>query len=330
MTKSIAFFSTKPHDRAAFAACCPSELEPRWIEPRLDGSSAALAEGCVAAVAFVNDRADAAAIATLRRSGVGLLALRCAGCDNVDLAAARATGLVVSRVPSYSPHAVAEHAFALLLTLVRRTHLAWHRVREGDFRLDGLTGFDLHGRTIAILGVGQIGRCAIRIAGGFGLRVLAFDQAPEPALAAELGFTYAPLERCLAAADIVSLHLPLNPGTRQVIAAPALAAMRRGALLVNTGRGGLVAGADLLTSLLSGHLGGAALDVYEHEAAYFFEDHRAEPIQDAVLSRLLALPNVLVTGHQAFLTQEAMNAIAATTWDAILAHLAGRRPEHAL
>lgn len=324
----VAVFDTKPYDRAALSRHVPAGLTLRFIEARLNAESARLADGCRAAVAFVNDRIDASAVAGLRAAGVGLLAMRCAGYNNVDLIAARAAGLAVTRVPAYSPYAVAEHAMALLLTLNRKTHRAWVRVREGDFQLAGLVGFDLHGKTMAVLGTGTIGRCLVRIARGFGMKVLGWDARPDPAFAAETGLRYAPLEECFAAADVISLHTPLNKETHHLINAAALARMKPGAYLINTGRGGLVDTDPLIAALTSGRLAGAGLDVYEEEAAYFFEDHRDRPIQDEVLARLISLPNVLVTSHQAFLTREALDNIATTTIGSITAFLAGEPLVH--
>ena len=324
----VAVFDTKPYDRAALGRHVPTGITLRFIDARLNAESARLAEGCCAAVAFVNDRIDAAAVAGLRAAGVGLLAMRCAGYNNVDMVAARTAGLAVTRVPAYSPYAVAEHAMALLLTLNRKTHRAWARVREGDFQLAGLVGFDLHGKTMAVLGTGTIGRCLVRIARGFGMDVLGWDLRPDAAFAAETGLRYAPLEECLAAADVISLHTPLTKDTHHLIDAAALARMKPGAYLINTGRGGLVDTDPLIAALTSGRLAGAGLDVYEEEAAYFFEDHRDHPIQDEVLARLISLPNVLVTSHQAFLTHEALDNIAATTMGSITAFIAGEPLVH--
>lgn len=324
----IAVFDTKPYDRIGLSRHCPAGLSLRFLEARLDATTARLAEGCRVAIAFVNDRIDAAAIAVLREAGVGLLALRCAGYNNVDLAAAHVAGLTVTRVPAYSPHAVAEHAMALLLTLNRKTHRAWARVREGDFQLAGLVGFDLHGKTMAVLGTGTIGRCLVRIARGFGMTVLGWDLHPDARFAAETGLRYAPLTECLEAADVVSLHTPLTPATHHLIDAAALARMRDSAILINTGRGGLVDTEALVAALTSGRLAAAGLDVYEEEAHYFFEDHRDRPIRDEVLARLISLPNVLVTSHQAFLTREALDNIATTTMASITAFLAGETLVH--
>jgi D-lactate dehydrogenase len=309
----IAFFNTKPYERAAFDVANARHGHPiSYLEPRLTADTARLAAGHPAVCGFVNDRFDAPVLATLAAGGTRLVALRCAGFNNVDLAAAKAHGLTVCRVPAYSPHAVAEHALALVLTLNRKTHKAYNRVREGNFALDGLTGFDLHGKTAGVVGTGAIGAVACRILAGFGCRVLAHDPKPNPDATAA-GATYVPLADLLTASDIVTLHCPLTPDTRHLIDAAALAAMKPGAVLVNTGRGALVDTPALVAALKAGRLGAVGLDVYEEEDGVFFADHSAEGVRDDQLARLLTFPNVLVTGHQAFLTHEALAGIAETT-----------------
>ncbi|MGF2509102.1 2-hydroxyacid dehydrogenase, partial [Ralstonia pseudosolanacearum] len=248
--------------------------------------------------------------------------LRSAGFNHVDLAAAQRLGLTVVRVPAYSPHAVAEHAVGMILTLNRRLHRACNRTREGDFSLDGLLGFDLAGKTVGVVGTGQIGQVFARIMAGFGCRLLAFDPFPQPALAA-LGVTYVPLPTLLAQSDIVSLHCPLNADTHHLIDAGALASMKTGAMLINTSRGGLVDSPALIDALKSGQLGHLGLDVYEEEADLFFEDRSADVLQDDVLARLLTFPNVIVTAHQAFFTREALAGIADTTLANVAAWAAG-------
>lgn len=309
----VTVFSTRPYERASLeAAPDAARLAFTFLEARLDATTAPLARGASAVSAFVNDRLDAAALATLGGLGVRLVALRCAGFNQVDLAAARAAGIAVARVPAYSPHAVAEHALALVLALNRRLHRALPRVREGNFSLDGLVGFDLVGKTVGVVGTGTIGRVFAKAMLGLGCRVLAHDPFPAEALRAA-GVAYVPLDTLLAESDVVSLHCPLTPATRRLIDARALALMKPRAVLVNTGRGALVDTRALIDALKARRLGGLALDVYEEEEHLFFEDRSAQVIEDDVFMRLLTFPNVVVTAHQAFLTEEALAAIAATT-----------------
>lgn len=262
---------------------------------------------------FVNDRLDAEVMAALADKGVQLITLRCAGFNGVDLAAAEHHCITVTRVPAYSPHAVAEHAFALLLAVVRRIHKSYVRVREMDFSLDGLVGFNLYHKTMGIIGTGRIGQAAMAIAKGFGMRVLAYDSYPQPELADSLGFEYVPLETLLEQSDVISLHLPLTAESRHLIDASTLARMKPGAVLINTSRGGLIESTALIAALKDGRLGGVGLDVYEMEEGVFFEDHSESGLQDDQLARLLTFPNVLVTSHQGFLTREALTNIAETT-----------------
>jgi D-lactate dehydrogenase len=309
----VAVFSVKPYDRASLtAASAGLPIEWDWFEPRLDRHTARLAEGATAINCFVNDQLDAATLDILAHQGVKLVTLRCAGFNQVDLAAAARLALPVVRVPEYSPHAVAEHAIGLVLTLDRRLHKAYNRVREGNFSLEGLLGFDLFGRTVGVVGTGRIGRCVAEILLGFGCRVLAFDPTPEPELTRR-GVSYAPLDELLAASDIVTLHCPLKPTTRHLIDAAALARMKRGAMLINTSRGGLIDTPAVIEALKTGHLGHLGLDVYEEEADLFFDDHSNSIIQDDVFTRLLTFPNVVITAHQAFFTQNALDAIATQT-----------------
>lgn len=319
----IAVFSTRSYDRTHLAgANLDRAHEFIWIEDPLSFGNTARAVGCEAVCAFVNDRLDAPVLTALAAGGTRLVVLRCAGYNNVDLTTAASLGLVVSHVPAYSPHAVTEHAIALLLTLNRRTHLAHDRVRRGDFSLDGLQGFDLHGKTAALIGTGRIGVITGRILQGFGCHVLAHDPYP-PADAHETGFTFCSLDDLLARADIISLHCPLLPSTRHVINSASLARMKPGALLINTSRGGLIDTPAVLAALESGRLGGLGLDVYEHEAALFFQDHSATGIPDPLFARLVGLPNVIVTGHQAFLTHEALANIAASVRSSLDAFASG-------
>ena len=309
----VAAFSIKPYDREfLLAASAGSAIEWRWFESHLDADTALLAEGATAVNCFVNDRLDAPALERLAAGGVRLVTLRCAGFNQVDLTAAARLALPVVRVPEYSPHAVAEHAVGLVLTLDRRLHKAYNRVREGNFSLDGLLGFDLHGRCVGIVGTGRIGRRMAEIMLGFGCQVLAHDPYPEPDLEAR-GVAYVPLDDLLARADIVTLHCPLTPATRHLIDAPRIARMKRGAMLINTSRGGLVDTRAVIDALKSGHLGHLGLDVYEEEADLFFDDRSNSIIDDDVFSRLLTFPNVVITAHQAFFTRDALEAIAAQT-----------------
>lgn len=309
----VAAFSVKPYDRDSLtAASAGLPIEWSWLEPRLDRNTARIAEGADAVNCFVNDELDAATLDILAGLGVRLVTLRCAGFNQVDLAAAARLGLPVVRVPEYSPHAVAEHTLGLVLALDRKLHKAYNRVREGNFSLDGLLGFDLFGRTAGVVGTGRIGRCVIDIFRGFGCHVLAHDPSPPEELVAR-GVRFVPLDELLAASDIVSLHCPLTPATRHLIDARALARMKRGAMLVNTSRGGLVDTPAVIAALKTGHLGHLGLDVYEEEADLFFEDLSNSIITDDVFSRLLTFPNVVITAHQAYFTQNALEAIAAQT-----------------
>lgn len=311
----ITVFSTQAHDRTFLeAANATRGHRLDFVGARLDAGSAALARGSEAACAFVNDRLDAAALEALRAHGVRLVLLRCAGFNHVDLAAAGRLGLAVARVPEYSPHAVAEHAVALLLALNRKIHRAYARVREGNFALDGLLGFDLHGSTVGVVGTGKIGACFARIMLAFGCRVLAHDPAPDPALQAA-GVSYGPLGELWARSDVLSLHCPLTPATHHLVDEAALRAMKPGVLIVNTSRGAVVDTRAVIAALKRRHLGGLAIDVYEEEAELFFRDLSADVVQDDVFARLLTFPNVLVTGHQGFFTRQALDAIATTTLD---------------
>ena len=272
-----------------------------------------MAIGFDAVCSFVNDELGREALTVLGQGGTRLVALRSAGFNHVDLDAAAAVGLTVVRVPEYSPHAVAEHAVALMLTLNRKTHRAYARVREGNFSLEGLVGYDLHGKTIGVIGTGRIGTVLLRILGGFGCRLLAYDIAQDPHVTRELGARYVELPELLAASDIISLHVPLTPATRHVIDGGALAQMKKGVVVINTGRGALIDTPALVSALKNGHVGAAGLDVYEEEEGVFFEDLSGQVLQDDVLARLLTFPNTLITSHQGFLTGEALANIAETT-----------------
>ncbi len=310
----VAVFDTHPFDREAFQAANRGGLHALdFLEPRLNARTAPLADGYEAVCAFVNDDLGAASLQRLARGGLRLVALRSAGFNNVDLAAAAAVGLPVVRVPEYSPHAVAEHTFALLLSVIRKLPRAVQRVRDANFSLDGLVGFDLFGKTFAVMGTGRIGAQVARVAQGFGCRLLAWDARPRPALAAEIGLTFVEPETIYREADVVSLHVPLTPETRYLIGERALASMKRGVVILNTGRGALVDTRALIEALKDGRVGGAGLDVYEEEEKVFSRDLSTQVLKDDTLARLLTFPNVVVTAHQAFLTREALASIAQTT-----------------
>ena len=309
----VAVFSTKPYDRQFLdAANASAQHELAYLEPRLTLETAALARGATAVCAFVNDALPAEVLQALAGGGIRLVALRCTGFNNVDLAAARKLGVTVARVPEYSPHAVAEHAVTLVLALNRNIHRAYARVREGNFALEGLLGFDMKGRTVGVVGTGRIGATFGRILAGFGCTILAVDPAPDAACIAA-GVRYVGLPELLAASDIVSLHCPLTPATHHLIDAAALARLRPGAMLINTSRGAVIDTPAVIAALKDGRLGHLGLDVYEEEADLFFEDLSDKVIQDDVFARLLSFPNVLVTGHQAFFTADALQGIAGTT-----------------
>lgn len=324
----VVVFSSKSYDREFLGATAgPHRL--RFLDPRLTAETAVLARGAGAVCAFVNDQVDAAVLGEFAALGIGLVALRSAGFNNVDLAAARRLGIAVAHVPAYSPDAVAEHTVAMILALNRQIHRAWARVREGNFALDGLLGFNLRGRVVGVVGTGQIGAAVCRIMLGFGCSILAHDPAPDAALAG-LGVRYLPLPEVLGLADILTLHCPLTPATRHLIDAAAIGRMRRGAMLVNTSRGAIVDTAAVIAGLKDGTIGHLGLDVYEEEAGLFFEDMSDQVIRDDVFARLLTFPNVLVTGHQGFFTAEALGAIAATTMANLSAFEATGRPLHAV
>lgn len=309
----VAVFSSKPYDRQFLEAANRGRHELRFLDCGLTAATAALAKNASAVCLFANDQANAAVIRALARLGVDLIALRSAGFDNVDLQEARAHRIAVARVPAYSPNAVAEHAFALLLSLNRKVHLAYERVRQGNFSLDGLIGFDLAGKTVGIVGTGNIGSVAARIAHGFGCKVLAADPVHREECRGIV--QYVGLDELLKRADIVTLHCPLNDSTRHLVGSRELALMKPGALLINTSRGSVIDTPAVIEALEKGRVAGLAVDVYEGEGELFFQDRSSEPIQDDQFVRLLALPNVLITGHQGFLTIEALTNIAASTID---------------
>ena len=314
-----AVYDTKPYDREYLARAALAErIAWRFHDFRLSAETAPAAKGAQAVCIFVNDHADRACLEVLAALDVKLIALRCAGYNNVDLAAARALGLAVVRVPAYSPHAVAEHAVGLLLTLNRKIHRAYNRVRELNFSLSGLVGFDIRGKSVGIIGTGKIGRIAAQIFRGFEANVMAHDPFPSPDWATAHGIHYTDLDTLLAASDIISLHLPLLPDTLYLLNAQTIARTKPGVFIVNTSRGNLIDTTALIAELKSGHVGGVALDVYEEEEGIFFQDLSGQVLLDDELSHLLIFPNVLITAHQAFLTQEALFEIARVTTENLL------------
>jgi D-lactate dehydrogenase len=323
----VAFYDTKPYDREYFGRAVSSAgFVLRHYDFRLTADTASTAQGADAVCVFVNDHLDRECLTKLAELGVKLVALRCAGFNNVDYVAAGDLGLTVVRVPAYSPHAVAEHTVTLLMALNRKIHRAFNRVREQNFSLSGLVGFDLHGKTFGIIGTGNIGRVTAQIFRGFGGRVIAHDPMPELEWAVEQGISYTSLETLLAESDVVSLHLPLTPETYHLLGESNIAQMKPGAFLVNTSRGKLVDTKIVIAALKSGQLGGVALDVYEEEEGIFFEDHSGMVLQDDELARLMSFPNVLITAHQGFLTHEALMEIARVTLDSVMRFREGAPP----
>lgn len=324
----VAVFSTKPYDERFLAAAAAGRpLELVFLEPRLDTRTVALAAGHPAVCAFVDDDLSAPVLRRLAEGGTGLVALRSAGYDNVDLAAAE-LGLVVAHVPAYSPYAVAEHVVGLILALNRRIHRAYQRVRDYNFSLVGLLGFDLHGRTVGVVGTGAIGRVFARIMTGFGCRVLAYDLRRDPECE-RLGVAYVPLDELFAESDIVSLHCPLTPATFHLVNGSTLATMKPGVMLINTSRGALVDTAAVIEALKTGRVGYLGLDVYEEEGALFFEDRSERGAAfDDVFARLLTLPNVIVTGHQGFFTVDALTRIAEVTVANLTGFATGAGPRY--
>ena len=321
----VAFFGTHAFDGEFFdQANVTRHHDLHYLEARLTPSTSALAQGFPVVCAFVNDQLDAGVLAALAAGGARMIALRSAGFNHVDLSRARELGLSVSRVPAYSPHAVAEHTIALILTLNRKIHRAYARVREGNFGLDGLLGFDLVGRTVGVVGTGKIGAIVVRILIAFGCRVLAYDIVPSTECRA-MGAEYVPLDEIWTQSDVITLHTPLTTDTRHMVDAKVIARMKPGVMIINTGRGALVDTPALIDGLKRGHIGYLGLDVYEEEEQLFFQDLSSHVIQDDVFARLLTFPNVVVTAHQAFFTREALRAISETTLDNISAFEQGRR-----
>ncbi len=306
----ITMFDTKPYDKKYFEEVNPNYgFDIKYLESTLGENSAIMAKGSDVVCPFVNCNVDKKVIDILADEGIRLIAMRSAGFNNVDLKRAAERVLKVVRVPAYSPHAVAEHSFAMLLTLVRKMQHAYVRTREFNFSLSGLEGFDLYGKTIGIIGTGKIGRCAADIAKGFGMHIMAYDPYPQQIE----GIEYANLEQLLKKSDIISLYCPLTKDNRHLINAESLKMIKKNAVIINTSRGGLVNSEDLLEALKEKRLAGAALDVYEEEAGIFFTDQSNEGIEDDTLARLISMPNVIVTSHQGYLTEEALRAISETT-----------------
>lgn len=309
----IAFFDTKAYDKPSFERYGNEQgMEFTFFETKLNESTAELTRGYDGVCAFVNDTVNAQVIDILAANGVRVLALRCAGYNNVDLAHARGK-LQVVRVPAYSPYAVAEHALALLLTSIRRIHKAYIRTRDFNFSLNGLTGFDLYGKTVGVIGTGKIGKVFINICRGFGMKVLAYDKFPTPGLDNGDTIRYDSLEELFLHSDIISLHCPLTEETYHIIDEAAIEKCKKGVVLINTSRGALVDAEALLSGIKSRKIGAACLDVYEEESEVFFEDNSGHILEDDTLARLISMPNVIVTSHQAFLTEDALDNIAQTT-----------------
>lgn len=314
----VSVFDSKPYDRASLSGA-GTDLKWRFLDFRLSPESASAARGSAVACVFVNDRLDRSCLKALADAGVKMVAFRCAGFNNLDADAAKELGLTVTRVPAYSPYAVAEHVVALLLALNRKIHRAYNRVREMNFSIAGLEGFDLNGKTAGIVGTGKIGRIAAKILKGFGMRVLAFDLYPDPAWAKTVGVDYTDIRTLAKESDVVSLHLPLTPESKHMVRAETLKMMKPGAILINVSRGKLIDTTALIDALKSGQLGGVGLDVYEEEEGVFFEDLSGQILKDDELARLLTFPNVIITAHQAFLTREALGEIARVTIENIRA-----------
>ena len=309
----IAFFDTKPYDKTAFDKYGEEYgVQFKYFETKLTEDTADLARGYDGVCVFVNDTVDKPVIDKLVSLGIRILALRCAGFNNVDMKYAHGK-LHVLRVPAYSPYAVAEHTIALLLTSIRRIHKAYIRTRDFNFSLSGLTGFDLHGKTVGVVGTGRIGRAFIDICLGFGMRVLAYDKYPSEELKKAGRVSYVSLDKLFGDSDIISLHCPLTEETNHLINRDTLARCRRGVVILNTSRGALIDAEALLEGIKARHVGAACLDVYEEESEFFFEDFSGHILDDDILARLISMPNVIVTSHQAFLTEEALQSIAETT-----------------
>lgn len=317
--KEIAFFDTKPYDREYFEKTPHDGLHFKFYVNKLNAETAFVTKGCDGAVAFVNDSIDEKAINELYKYGVRVLAMRCAGYNNVDIKAAQGK-IKILRVPKYSPYAVAEHTMALLLCLNRKIHRAFNRTRDYNFSINGLTGFDLHGKTAGIIGTGKIGQIFIDICRGFGMNIIAYDPYPLE----NSGIEYVSKEELFRRSDIISLHCPLTKSTYHIVDEEALKEVKKDVYILNTSRGALIDAEALLTALKESRVGGAGLDVYEEESSLFFEDFSGSVIQDDVLSLLVNMPNVIVTSHQAFLTHEALSGIAEVTIDNLNSFFSGK------
>lgn len=304
-----AMFDAKSFDKESFSPfAAEAGIEIKYFETKLNEDTVDLARGYDTVIVFVNDVVNSRVIQKLCEYGVKLIALRCAGFNNVDIKAALGK-IRIARVPAYSPHAVAEHAMAMLLTSTRRIHKAYLRTKDFNFSLSGLTGFDLYGKTMGVIGTGKIGRCFVDICRGFGMKVLAFDPYPLK----DSDIDYVPLEELFKRSDIISLHCPLTPQTDHIIDEASIASMKKGVVIINTSRGALIDAEALLEAIKARKVGAACLDVYEEESDLFFEDFSGHIVEDDTLARLITMPNVLITSHQAFLTQEALQGIAQTT-----------------
>ena len=325
----IVFFSAKPYDKLFFDRINQQYgFELEYYETHLGPHIVNVVEDATAVCVFVNDKLNAAVLEVLAAKGVKIIALRCAGFNNVDLEAAKKLGLHVCRVPAYSPEAVAEHAVAMLQTINRKTHKAYNRVREQNFALNGLLGFNIHGKTVGVVGTGKIGKAFCNIMLGFGAKVLAYDLYPDASLTAK-GISYLSFEELLKAADIISLHCPLTPENHYLINKTTLAAMKPGVTIVNTSRGGLINTADIIHALKTKQVGALCIDVYEQEDKLFFRDLSGSIIDDDNIQRLMSFPNVLITAHQAFFTEEALTEIAAVTMNSIAQLSNNKMPEPA-
>lgn len=318
--KTVSFYDTKPYDKKAFDMIKDQyNIDILYQEAKLNRKTAILSKGCDAVVAFVNDTLDKAALEVLEELGISMIAMRCAGYNNVDLKYAKGK-FTITRVPAYSPYAVAEHTIGMLLTLNRKLHRAYNRTREYNFSLNGLTGFDLHGKTIGVVGTGKIGKTFMDVLSGFGMEVLAYDLYPGE----EKNFRYVDFETLCRQSDIISLHCPLTKETYHMIDDKSIEMMKKGVFILNTSRGALIDSEALLEAIKAKKVGAAGLDVYEEETDIFYEDYSNKIIQDDTLARLISMPNVLVTSHQAFLTKEALQNIAETTLENLTDYFTGR------
>jgi D-lactate dehydrogenase len=325
---NVAFFDAKPYDIESFNEINSEyDFNIKYFRFHLTGDNIVLAQGYDAIVVFVNDTVNAEMIVKLREYGIRLIALRSSGFNNIDLKAAL-NKITVVRVPAYSPHAIAEHTVALMLTLNRKIHRAYFRTRDANFALNGLMGFDMYGKTGGVIGTGQIGKALVKILRGFGMEVLLYDKFPDEKFASESGARYVNLEEIYKLSDIISLNCPLTKETEYMIDSDAMALMKKGVMLINTGRGKLIKTSDLVEGLKSGKIGSAGLDVYEEESQYFFEDLSDRVLADDVLARLLTFNNVIITSHQGFFTREALHNIAETTLKNINDFFKGRKLEN--